>query len=167
MLYCVIAEDSNDAIKSVYSNVFDIVKMIREHKEDLIYKSAIPRLKQTKLRGIQAFKEVIKKLSDEDKIKYDESIKVCWLKCFKMVYNYNCHALNINGRDCITFDKPLTFNEANEFIGIDDFELSEKEPGLLTHDDAFVDGIYQYILDEGLSDKDLVKLINKLFNELC
>lgn len=167
MLYSYLQENSNDAVKDQFIEVYNIIKMIRENKEDLIYKSAIPRLKQTKLRGLPAFKEVIKKLKDEPKIKFDESSKYLWLGCFKLVYNYNTHALNLNGIECITFEKEITFKQIKDLVKLDEFILDEKEPNLYTHDDAYIDGIYKYIIDEGLTEKDLIKLINKLFNVLC
>jgi len=166
MLYCFLKEESNDAIEAQFDCVYSIIKTIRENKEDIIYKSSIPRMKQTKLRGVQAFKEVIKKLSYDEKPKYDENIKCIWLKCFKMVYNFNSYALNLNARKCITFDKELTYSDIKEYLNIENFELSKKEPNYLHHEKEEIDAIFNYIKGEALSEKNLKKLIAKLFSEL-
>ncbi len=167
MLYLSIKENANDAHQSNYNQIYSLIQMIRENKEDIIYKSSIPRLKQTKLRGIQAFKEVIKKLTQSSKLKFDEATKNLWLNCFKMVYNFNSHSLNLNNVNCITFDKSITIDQIKEKSNLEEVVLGESEPNGFEHTDEFIDTIFQYIMAEKLKPKDLIKLVNKIFNELC
>ena len=54
MYYLSIKENANSAQQDKYQDIYQLIKTIRENKEDFIYKSSIPRLKQTNLRGIQA-----------------------------------------------------------------------------------------------------------------
>ncbi len=167
MLYLSIKESANLAHQEKYEDIYQLVKLIRDNKEDFIYKSSIPRLKQTNLRGIQAFKELIKKVTDQNKIRFDEGLKNKWLFCFKLVYNYNSHSLNLNDCDCITFDKHISLQELKEKIGLQECIISEQEPNHFEHTDEFIETIFQYIMAEKLKDKDLIKLINKLFNHMC
>lgn len=167
MLFLSMKETANEAQVSKYQDICTLIKLIREHKEDIVYKSSIPRWKQTQLRGIQAFKELIKKLTDEPKIRFDEAIKNKWLNCFKMVYNYNCHSLNLNGCDCLTFDKVISLDEIKEKLNLEECVLGENEPNLFEHTDEFIESIFQYIMAEKLKEKDLIKLVNKIFNVLC
>tara|TARA_R100001509_G_scaffold153876_1_gene115079 strand:+ start:134 stop:637 length:504 start_codon:yes stop_codon:yes gene_type:complete len=167
MWYLSIKENANEAHQTKFNEIYSMVSMIRDYKEDIIYKSSIPRLKQTKLRGIQAFKEVVKKLTQHPKIKFDEATKNIWLNCFKIVYNYNSHALNVNNCECITFDKNITLDEIKEKLGLEECILGEKEPNCFEHTDEFVESIFQYIMAEKLKEKDLMKLVNKIFNVLC
>jgi len=167
MLYLSLKENANEAHSNRFSDIYELIKLIRDNKEDFIYKSSIPRLKQTNLRGIQAFKELIKKVTEEPKIRFDEAIKNKWLNCFKFVYNYNSHSLNINGCDCITFDKHLSLQDLCEKVGLEDCVIAEKEPNHFEHTEEFIDNIFQYIMAEKLKDKDLIKLVNKIFNVIC
>jgi hypothetical protein len=167
MFYCSLKDNANEATIDQFNQVYKIVDLIRTNKDDLVYKSSIPRMKQTKLRGIQAFKEVIKKLLDESKIKYDEKIKNKWLECFKIVYNYNSFALNINGVECITFDKEISKDYIKEKFNLDDIIYAENQPNNFEHTEDFINAIFDYIMAEKLKEKDLIKLINKLFNVLC
>ena len=167
MFYLSLKESANPAHQEKFNDIYELVKLIRENKEDFIYKSSIPRMKQTQLRGIQAFKELIKKVTDQTKIRFDEALKNKWLQCFKLVYNYNSHSLNINDCDCITFDKPITLQELNERLQIQECILGESEPNHFEHTDEFIESIFQYIMAEKLKDKDLIKLVNKIFNVLC
>ena len=167
MFYLSLKESANPAHAERFKDIYELVKLIRENKEDFIYKSSIPRLKQTQLRGIQAFKELIKKVTDQNKIRFDEATKNKWLQCFKLVYNYNSHSLNINDCDCITFDRPVTLQELNDKIQIQECILGENEPNHFEHTDEFIETIFQYIMAEKLKDKDLIKLINKLVNHIC
>ena len=167
MFYLSIKESANDAHQEKFNEVFELIKLIRENKEDFIYKSSIPRLKQTQLRGIQAFKELIKKVLDQQKIRFDEALKNKWLQCFKLVYNYNSHSLNINKCDCITFDKQITLQELKEKLQIEECVLAEKEPNHFEHTDEFIETVFQYIMAEKFKSSDLIKLINKLFNVIC
>ena len=167
MLYLSIKENANEAHRTKYHDICEIVKLIRDHKEDIVYKSSIPRMKQTQLRGIQAFKELIKKLTDQPKIRFDEAVKQKWINCFKMVYNYNSHSLNINDCECITFDKHINLDEIKEKIGLEECVIGENEPNHYEHTDEFIETIFQYIMGEKLKDKDLIKLVNKIFNAIC
>lgn len=167
MLYLSLKENANDAHRTKYQEICEIVKTIRDQKEDIVYKSSIPRMKQTQLRGIQAFKELIKKLTDQPKIRFDEAVKQKWINCFKLVYNYNSHSLFLNGCECITFDKHITLDEVREKIGLEECVLGENEPNHYEHTDEFIETIFQYIMGEKLKDKDLIKLVNKIFNVLC
>ena len=167
MYYLSLKESANPSNQERYREVFDLLKLIRENKEDFIYKSSIPRLKQTQLRGIQAFKELIKKVLDQQKIRFDEGLKNKWLNCFKFVYNYNSHALNINDCDCITFDKQITLQDLKENLNLEECVLGDKEPNHFEHTDEFIESIFQYIMAENLKDKDLIKLVNKIFNAIC
>ena len=167
MYYLSIKENANSAQQDKYQDIYQLIKTIRENKEDFIYKSSIPRLKQTNLRGIQAFKELIKKVTDQQKIRFDEALKNKWLNCFKLVYNYNSHSLNLNDCDCITFDKHISLQELNEKIDLEECLISEKEPNHFEHTEQFIDTIFQYILAEKLKDKDLIRLVNKIFNHIC
>ena len=168
MYYLSLKENANQAHKQRYCEILDLIKLIREHKEDFIYKSSIPRLKQTKLRGIQAFKELIKHVSDDkEKVRFDEALKNKWLNCFKLVYNYNSHSLNLNGCDCITFDKQINLQDLKERLSLEECVLGEQEPNHFEHTDEFIEGIFQYIMAEKLKEKDLIKLVNKIFNAIC
>jgi len=167
MFYLSIKESANVAHKDKFQDIYQLVKIIRENKEDFVYKSSIPRLKQTTLRGIQAFKELIKKVLDQQKIRFDEATKNKWLQCFKLVYNYNSHSLNLNDCDCLTFDKPITLQELAEKVQLEECILGEQEPNHFEHTDEFIETTFQYIMAEKFKDKDLIKLINKLFNVIC
>tara|TARA_R100000773_G_C4221170_1_gene120123 strand:- start:1222 stop:1737 length:516 start_codon:yes stop_codon:yes gene_type:complete len=167
MYYLSLKESANVAQKEKYEDIYELIKLIRENKEDFVYKSSIPRLKQTQLRGVQAFKELIKKVTEQQKIRFDEGLKNKWLNCFKLVYNYNSHSLNLNDCDCITFDKQITLPELFEKLELEECVLGEQEPNHFEHTDEFIETIFQYIMAEKLKSRDLIKLINKLFNVIC
>ena len=75
--------------------------------------------------------------------------------------------MNLNDCDCITFDKHISLQELNEKIDLEECLISEKEPNHFEHTEQFIDTIFQYILAEKLKDKDLIRLVNKIFNHIC
>jgi len=51
----------NEENKQHFNNCIKSIKQINDLKADVIYNSSFPRLKESKYRGIQAFKKLIKK----------------------------------------------------------------------------------------------------------
>jgi len=147
-----------------FLSIYDKIETIRDNKEDVIYKSSIPRLKQTSCRGIQAFKQLLKKL--DSKIKYDESIKILWLSCFKLVYNFDCHSLNINGVKCIIFNKDIDKEKLNDLIKLDNYAYTEIEPNKLNNNnDNIVSIATNYIINEGLTKDEIIEVFIKLLSK--
>ena len=150
-------------IELYYKSIFDNIVSIRENKEDIIYKSAIPRLKQTTARGIQALKQLLKRL--DSKIKYDESIKTLWLNCFKLVYNYDCYGLNINGINTIIFNKSIDKDKLEQLIKIDNYILTEEEINKPENKNDIIKIAIDYIKNENLTKDEIIEVfINLLSN---
>ena len=130
MKYFIINANALEENLCHYNAICNNINKITDHKADIIYKSSIPRLKQTNYRGIQAFKQLLKRLNDDEKIQYDEDYKNLWLKCFKLVYKYDAFNTIINGTKCIVFNDNITNNKINELMLLNEYKLITEEPKL-------------------------------------
>ena len=57
--------------------------------------------------------------------------------------------------------------DLKENLNLEECVLGDKEPNHFEHTDEFIESIFQYIMAEKLKDKDLIKLVNKIFNAIC
>jgi len=162
MHYYYLPENEEAEEQLYFKAIYDNLNTIREHKEDIIYKSSIPRLKQTKARGIQAFKQLLKRLSNTTK--YDESIKSLWLSCFKLAYTYDCYALNVNGIKTIIFNKEIEAEKLKQLIKLDSYIYTNKEPNKEINKKELIKIVIDYIKNEDLSQADLIQVFIALLS---
>jgi hypothetical protein len=96
--YYYLHEDNLD-----FNNMYFMIKIINDNKHNILYKSFIPRLKDTKYRGIQAFKQLLKFILN-DNIVLNAENKTTYLNCFKLVFHHSCFAMNINNKKTLLFN---------------------------------------------------------------
>ena len=166
MKYFLINPNSNEDVLLKYHNLCINIKKIAEHKSDIIYKASIPRLKQTQYRGIQAFKQLLKKINDDEKISYDNDFKNEWMKYFKLLYKYEAFPTIINGTKCILFNDNITTNTINELISIHDYELINEEPKLNfdVNKKDMIKICKEFIIAHELNRDDIIQLFLTLLN---
>lgn len=147
-----------------FKNLYELIKLITEHKEDIIYKSSMPRLKQSKYRGLQAFKQLLNRIHDKQII-LNETTKKEYLLGFKLVFNCGSTAFKTNKYDCIVCNHldELTIKKynLNQFI----CSLTEpKQNDEIKEDDKLKiikDFISEYDLNMNESLKINIWLLNK------
>jgi len=160
MKYYYLENDICEKDELYFLSIYNNIETIREHKEDVIYKSSIPRLKQSTIRGIQAFKQLLKRF---DCTKYDESIKLLWLTCFKLVYNFDCYSLNINGIKSIIFNKDISKEKLQDLIKLNNYVYTAIEPNKLNcKNENMIYIATNYIINEGLTKDEIIETFIKL-----
>jgi len=102
-------ETIDENMQKLYYKFHQIISAIQKEKGDIIYKSAFPRDKDTKYRGIKAFRDLVYYISEEYQIHnsqhtinyisfFNERVKEEWLDCFKLVYKHGVMADKIQGK---------------------------------------------------------------------
>lgn len=155
----------NDYFNKTYINVSEI----RDIKNDIIYSGYFPRLKQTKYRGLQAFKQVIKRI--DDSVRITEESKPKWLNCFKLVFDCKCTPMIINDNKCLLFED-TDMLKIKKYFDLDENEMvvSTTEPT-----SSFLDPmsskdkikiIMDYIVGEELQQQEVFDLVREILTRL-
>jgi hypothetical protein len=165
-------DKDDDEDKMHFLACFKTIDQINNLRSDVIYNSAFPRLKQSKYRGIQAFKQLLKRHNaneeEDKKFIFDEASKIFWLKMYKLAYKHNATSLNINGNNCILIND-LNDEEIKKLILIDTIEILDKEPNnsILNKNKDYIKIMANMIKEEGFTKDDCIELFKLLFDVLA
>lgn len=162
MKYLYLTDFANDEDKCHYQAIYDKLAIIDEFKAEIIFKSSIPRLIQTKYRGIQAFKQLLKRFNNGTTINYTEALKSIWLKCFKLYYKYEARPLCHQNNNCIVLNDIVNNGIITELTTLEEkeFYLNEMSPDF-KHEgnkDDIIDICKNFINDNELSKDQKIKL---------
>ncbi len=160
----------NEENKQHFNNCIKSIKQINDLKADVIYNSSFPRLKESKYRGIQAFKKLIKKHYEKDNNKkfiFNESNKIFWLKMYKLVYKYDAFTFEINNNNCIIL-KNIDDDEIKKYLFLDDIDILDKEPNKNENKNKkeYIKIMANMIKEEGFNKNDCIELFKLIFDSL-
>ena len=141
MIYIYDEKNSKD-----FKNLYNIIKLIKDNKDDIVFKSAIPRLKTTKYRGSQAFKQLVNKMCNKSVLLTEQKKKI-YLLAFKLVFNFDACSMPMNNNDCIICNY-LDDNIKKNII-LDKFIISNDEP----------------VSNKDLEEKNKLKIISDFIDE--
>ena len=163
MRYLYLKKDFAD--QEYFNKTYIAVSEIRELKSDIVYSGYFPRLKQTKYRGLQAFKQVIKRIDPKEKI--TEENKPKWLSLFKLVYDCKCSPMIINDYKCLLFEDTDVLKIKKYFVFDEDkMVISEAEPTTKLLDPCTskekIDCVLTYIKNEELDEKEIFELVRQI-----
>lgn len=148
-----------------FENLYELVKLIADYKEDIIYKSSMPRLKQSKYRGLQAFKQLLNKIH-EKQIILNETTKKQYLMGFKLVFNCGSSAFILNNHKVILCEylDELTIKKynLNQFI----CSLNEPKSNNEIKEEDKLKIIKDFIDEYDLSTNETLKINTWLLNKL-
>jgi hypothetical protein len=160
--------NDDDECKHHFLACCNAIKDINDMRSDIIYNSSFPRLKQSKYRGIQAFKQLLKRHltnnNNEKKFKFDEAIKIFWLKMYKFCYKNNASFININGNNTILCDD-IENEKIKKILLIDDIDINDNEPKYINKkkDKNYIKIMAEMIKAEEFDKDDLIQLFMLLF----
>ena len=152
-----------DSDSSYFDLVYKRVLSVSASKSDIIYTGFFPRLNDTKYRGQQAFKQLIKTLGGSAQL--TESGKAEWIAVFKLCYDCQVSGIVINEVKTLVFESdPL---KVKKYMVIDDGMTMTEEMPTSQHlepmsSDDKLDVVYNYIVAEELTETETFKLIRLL-----
>ena len=168
MKYLYLNDDAVEENKCHYNAIYEKLALIDQFKADIIFKSSIPRLKQTNYRGIQAFKQLLKRFNNGVAINYNEALKSIWLKCFKLYYKYEARALCHQNNNCIIINDIVNNEIITELTTLEEkeFYINEMSPDFkhIGDEDDIIEICKNFIIDSNLSKDQIIKLMITLLN---
>tara|TARA_R110000772_G_scaffold111119_1_gene214862 strand:- start:2807 stop:3349 length:543 start_codon:yes stop_codon:yes gene_type:complete len=148
-----------------YNNMYFMIKIINDNKNNIIYKSSIPRLKNSKYRGIQAFKQLLKHILLDNDIKFNENSKELYIRCFKLVFNFECFAMNINNKKTLLFNTKYKKEKIEELIKFEKEYFGPKVPEHQKINKKDIINICKtFIINYELEKEDIIELFVQLLN---
>jgi len=167
MFYFYLQDNADTEDKCHFLALYDKISDLLEYKDDIIFNSSVPRLKQSKYRGIQAFKQLLKRINFGQPVKYSETLKIVWLKCFKMVWSYGATTMKINNEFVICLNDEITEDKLKQLTTIDNgFILSKDEPTYkhIGDESDIVDIMVDYIKATQLTKDQIIKVMITLLS---
>lgn len=162
MKYLYLNDDAVEENKCHYNAIYEKLALIDQFKADIIFKSSIPRLKQTNYRGIQAFKQLLKRFNNGTTINYNEALKSIWLKCFKLYYKYEARSLCHQNNNCIVLNDIVNNEIITQLTTLEEkeFYLNALSPDFKHEGDKddIIEICKNFINDNELSKNQKIKL---------
>tara|TARA_R110002167_G_scaffold70722_1_gene199645 strand:+ start:694 stop:1179 length:486 start_codon:yes stop_codon:yes gene_type:complete len=152
-----------DSDSTYFDKVYARVNSVNATKTDIIYTGFFPRLKETKYRGQQAFKQLVRSLDGEAHL--TESGKAEWIAIFKLCYDCQVSGVIINEIKTLVFECDQL--KVKKYMVIDDGMTMCEEMPTSQHLEPMssqdhLDVVYNYIVAEELTETETFQLIRLL-----